>query len=231
MEVKLLSTGAAKGLVYAIQQSYTAETGAVVSGAFGAVGIMKDQFERGEACDVIILTETMIAELTRAGRIVPGSSGKLGRVHTGIAVRSGAPLPDISDPSVLRENLLAAAGICFPDPGQATAGKHFVEALRQLRIYEQLLPSLRPCPNGAIAMQQLARSREALTIGCAQVTEIKYTPGVSLVGVLPEPLGVATVYTAAVNHKAAQPAKARRLVELLSGADSLTQRIAAGFEV
>lgn len=231
MEVRILSAGAAKGLVYALQQGFAAETGAAIAGAYGAVGAMKDKLESGAACDVIILTEALIAELTRSGQILPGSSMPLGRVRTGIAVRSGAPQPDISNRSVFRGNLLAAQGIYFPDPQRATAGIHFVKVLRQLGIYDGILPRLRPYPNGAIAMQQLAQCREPRLIGCTQVTEIKYTSGVTLVGLLPSEFELSTVYAAAVCRKAVQPAGARRLVELLGGAASLAQRSAAGFEV
>jgi len=231
MELSILSAGAAKGLVYALQQAYTAETGVVISGEYGAVGAMKDKLQGGKPCDVIILTEALIAELTRADQVLAGSSRPLGRVRTGIAVRSGTAQPEVSDRASFRGNLLAANGIYFPDPERATAGIHFVNVLKQLDIYDQLLPRLRPYPNGAIAMQQLAQSREPLLIGCTQVTEIKYTAGVTLVGLLPKEFELATVYSAGVCSKAAQPASARRLIELLGGDASLAQRISAGFEV
>ncbi|TRZ69956.1 MAG: ABC transporter substrate-binding protein, partial [Rhodocyclaceae bacterium] len=126
MELSILSAGAAKGLVYALQQSYTAATGVVVKGKYGAVGAMKDKLQSGDPCDVIILTEALIAELTRSGQVLPGSSKPLGRVRTGIAVRSGTPLPDIANRAAFKGNLLAANGIYFPDPQRATAGIHFV---------------------------------------------------------------------------------------------------------
>jgi len=231
MELSIMSAGAAKGLVYALQQAYTAQTGVVISGEYGAVGAMKDKLESGKPCDVIILSEALIADLARTGQVVAGSSRPLGRVRTGIAVRSGTPQPDISTRAAFRGNLLAANGIYFPDPERATAGIHFVSVLRQLGIYDQLLSRLRPYPNGAIAMQQLAQSREPLLIGCTQVTEIKYTAGVILVGLLPKEFELSTVYSAAVCSRAAQPASARRLVELLSGDASQAQRSAAGFEI
>jgi len=230
MELRILSAGAAKGLVYEVQQAYTAETGAVISGSYGTVGAMMDEVLRGAACDVVILPEALIAELTRSGQLVPDASRPLGRVRTGIAVRSGMPHPDISNRAAFKVNLLAASGIYFPDPHRATAGMHFINVLEQLDIYDELIPRLRPYPNGAIAMQQLAQSRESRQIGCTQITEIKYTAGVTLVGLLPVEFELSTVYAAGVCSKAAQPAGARRLVELLGGDATLAQRSAAGFE-
>ena len=67
-------------------------------------------------------------------------------------------------------------------------------------------------------------------LGCTQITEIKYTPGVTLVGALPEDLGLATTYSAAVAALALQPALAQRFVALLTGSDTRALRVAAGFE-
>lgn len=230
MELRILSAGAAKGLVYAMQQGFSQETGVSIACAFGAVGAMKEKLLAGEPCDVIILTAMQIAELTQSGRVLPGSAMPLGRVRTGIAVRAGTPLPDVSNRATLKGNLLAANGIYFPDPQRATAGIHFVDALKQLGIYDELASRLRPYPNGAIAMQQLAQSKEPRLIGCTQITEIKYTSGVTLVGMLPAEFELSTVYSAGVCSKTLQPAIARRLVELLTGPASLARRTAGGFE-
>lgn len=230
MELRILSAGAAKGLVYAVQQAFSNDTGVSIAGTFGAVGAMKEKLLAGEPCDVIILTAAQIADLTASGDVLAGSALPLGRVRTGIAVRAGTPLPDVSNRVALKGNLRAANGIYFPDPQRATAGIHFVSVLEQLGIYDELASRLRPYPNGAIAMQQLAQSREARLIGCTQITEIKYTPGVTLVGMLPTEFELSTVYSAGVCSRAVQPAIARRLVELLTGPTALAQRSAGGFE-
>lgn len=230
MEMRILSAGAAKGLVYAIQQPFAADTGTAINGTYGAVGAMMEKLHDGEACDVVILTSALINQLTGSGHLVAGSAAPLGRVATGVAVRAGSPVPDVSTRETFRGNLLAANGIYFPDPLRATAGIHFVGVLRQLGIYDEIAGRLRPYPNGALAMQQLAQSREALLIGCTQVTEIKYTAGVTLAGLLPKDFELSTIYSAAVSSRAAQPANARRLVEMLTGPASAPQRSAAGFE-
>ena len=92
------------------------------------------------------------------------------------------------------------------------------------------LQRARPFPNGATAMGALARSTEAGLIGCTQITEIKYTEGVSLVGLLPKEFELATVYSAAVCSRSAQPENAAALVKLLSGSRSAALRAAGGFE-
>lgn len=230
MDLPILSAGAAKGLVTALQQAFSVDTGASIQGSFGAVGAMKEKLLAGEPCDVIILTAALIAELTQSGHVLAGSSAPLGRVRTGIAVRSGQPLPDISDRAALKASLLAAKGIYFPDPKLATAGIHFLNVLKQLGIYSDVEPNLRPFPNGATAMLNLAQTTEAQLIGCTQITEIKYTKGVTLVGLLPKEFELSTVYAVAVCSKAAHPEIARRFVELLSGRESEAMRAEGGFE-
>lgn len=78
-------------------------------------------------------------------------------------------------------------------------------------------------------MRELAAAREPQLVGCTQVTEILYTPGVQLVGLLPPEFELATVYTAAVCSRAAQPAAARALIQLLAGDDAKQRRKAGGF--
>jgi molybdate transport system substrate-binding protein len=230
MTLDLLSAGAAKGLVTALAPLFRSETGVEVAGTFGAVGAMQEKLRAGEPCDVIILTAAMIAALEADGGAVPGTGAPLGRVRTGVAVLSGEPLPAIADGAALRATLLAASGILFPDPERATAGIHFVKVLKALGIHDDVAARLRPYPNGATAMQALGQSSERGLVGCTQITEIRYTPGVTLVGPLPPEFELATVYSAAVCARARAPELARRFVGLLGGEASLALRRRGGFE-
>ena len=230
MQLAILSGGAAQGLVNALGSQFKAETGCEIAGTFGAVGAMRDRLIAGAAADLVILTSAAIAELLRAGHVVPGSTVDLGVVRTGVAVRAGDPKPPIADAAALRSALLAANSIHFPNPKLATAGIHFAKVLDALGIAGELTARLRPFANGAAAMQALARARDARPIGCTQVTEILDTPGVTLVGPLPEQFELATVYTAAIGMRAALPDQARRLAALLGGDAAHSIRERAGFE-
>jgi molybdate transport system substrate-binding protein len=232
--VRLLSGGAVQGLVNQLQAQFQAgfetQGGCTLAGNFGAVGIMKDRLLAGEACDVIILTEALIAQLTAEGHAVAGSARALGVVKTGIAVKAGAPLPGVNNPAALKAALLAATGIYFPDPVKATAGIHFMKVLQALGIDAILADRLRPFPNGATAMREMSQCPQAGLIGCTQVTEILYTPGITLVAPLPKEFELATVYTAAVCARATHPAMAVALIHLLAGAETAALRRTAGFE-
>jgi molybdate transport system substrate-binding protein len=228
--LNLLSGGAAQGLVKALQEDFSAATGATLQTRFGAVGAMKEALLAGEPCDVMIVTAAMVDGLVAEGRLRAEGRADLGRVRTGIAVKTGTPHPDVSTAAALKAALLAAAGVYFPDPQRATAGIHFANVLRQLGIHDEMAPRLRTYPAGAIAMRELAAARDGVLIGCTQVTEIKYTEGVAFVGLLPPEFELATVYTAAVAAGTAQTALAQAFIALLAGAETRPLRLAGGFE-
>jgi molybdate transport system substrate-binding protein len=230
MQLKLLSGGAAQGLVSALAPQFTAETGCDIAGTFGAVGAMRDRLMAGAPADLLILTRALIAELARSGHVVAGTAADIGVVRTAIAVRTGDPAPPIGDGAGLRAALLASDAIYFPDPKLATAGIHFAKVLEALGIAGEVAGCLQPHPNGATAMRALAQARGARPIGCTQATEILATAGVTLVGPLPPQFELATVYTAGVCTGAARPAEARRLAAMLSGDAARSARERAGFE-
>ena len=228
--LNLLCAGAAQGLIKALEAEFAARTGTTLASSFGAVGAMKEALLAGAPCDLMIVTDAMVAALCDSGQLLPASRAALGRVRTGLALRAGDAAPDAASPEALRAALLAAPAIYFPDPARATAGIHFADVMRQLGIFEVLAPRLRTFPNGATAMRALAASADAGAIGCTQITEILYTDGIVLLGALPPQFDLATVYTAAVSATAAQPALAAQFIAMLAGAGSRAVRQAGGFE-
>ena len=228
--LNLLCAGAAQGLVRALQARFEAEADALLQGRFGAVGAMQEALRAGEPCDLMLVTEKMIDALVVSGQLRGDTRAALGRVRTGIAVREGEPRPAVDTPEGLKAALLAADAIYFPDPQRATAGIHFAAVLRELGIHEQLQPRFRTYASGAISMRQMVAAAAPRSIGCTQITEINYTPGVELVGALPQHFELATVYSAAVATCAAQPELAQRFIALLAGPASQALRRAGGFE-
>jgi molybdate transport system substrate-binding protein len=103
--------------------------------------------------------------------------------------------------------------------------------LRQLGLAEEISARLRPFPNGATAMKAMSESSEDGLLGCTQITEISFTPGVELVAALPAEFELATVYTAALCSHAAQAGLARELIAQLASDQSLALRQSCGFEV
>ena len=229
-DLHVLSAGAAQGLVEALAPRYLVETGVALRTTFGAVGAIRDKLLAGDRCDVLILTEAMIDQLTASGHVVAATRAALGRVRTGIGVRTGDALPDITSEQALERSLRAATDIFLPDPQRATAGIHFVRVLQQLEIYAEMAPRLRPLPEWRDSNARDGAKHASRPIGCTQITEIKYTEGVTLVGPLPHEFELATVYSVAVCADASQPELARRFVRLLSGSQNAGVRADAGFD-
>lgn len=221
----VISAGAAKAVVTAV----AAHARLTLGGAFGAVGAMKDKLLAGEPCDVIVLTRAMIEDLAKSKRVEEDTIGDLGLVHTGVAIKQGSPSPNVSQAAGLSAALLGADAIFVPDLTRSTAGKHVAGVLAELGIADEVASRIKEFPNGAAAMKAMAESPVEFAIGCTQVSEILYTPGVSLVGVLPPEFELTTLYSAALCIGAADPANARRFVALLTGLSTQALRTEAGF--
>ena len=228
--INLLSGGAAQGLVTQLEHRFEAQHHCSIDASFGAVGMMKDSLLAGAACDVIILTQALIAQLSTSGEVLAPSIRALGVVKTGIAVKTGDAAPAVGTPAELKAALQSARGIYFPDPVKATAGIHFMAVLKQLGLDTELAARLHPFPNGATAMNAMAEAEGDGFLGCTQVTEILYTDGVELVASLPKAFELATVYTAAVCARATEPQAANALIALLVSPEAATVRTACGFE-
>jgi molybdate transport system substrate-binding protein len=227
--LKILSGGAAQGLVAGVAPKFRAMTGLGIEGEFGAVGAMADKLRAGTQADILVLTAAMIATLARENRVVAASIADIGLVETAIAVRAGDTPVSVRNTVELRKALLAADAIFVPDTRASTAGIHVAKVLQQLGIADDVAARLKIFPNGATAMRNLAASTAIRPIGCTQSTEIISTSGVVLSGSLPQGCELSTVYTAAVATQAIDAGHAQDLIDLLTGIEQRDLRERAGF--
>lgn len=228
MTLRVLSAGAAKGLVGDLRAAFDAQCGTALEGSFSAVGAIRERFEGGEACDVLILTGKQLAELAAAGAV--RDVAPIGTVRTAVAVPEGHPRPDVSTGPAFAAAMRAASAVFMPDAYKSTAGIHVRSVLAALGLEVEMAPKLRMFPNGETAMRTLAEEAPAGGIGTTQMTEILYTRGLVLVGLLPAEHDLSTVYAAAVSARAAMPEQAAALVALLTSAESAGLRQRSGFE-
>lgn len=229
--LRILSAGAAQAVVEQIEVAFVRDTGNTVVKDCGAVGAMKKRVVDGEAVDVILLTRALIDELVASGHVVAGSVHDLGRVGTGVAVRAGTPLPEVSNDEALRGNLLAATRIVFPDPAVATAGKVIMKMFESLGIADQVRDRLQFFPNGYAAMKWLGQSSGTLEIGMTQVSEILANKGVTYVGPFPEKYQMRATYSVALASGAASPDLARDFIGRISSPSFRANLQAAGYDL
>jgi len=226
--IRILSAGAAQAVVEKIAAAYTRETANAVKAEFSAVGAMKARVVGGEAVDLIILTAALIDELVVSGHVAAGTRADLGKVGTGVAVRAGSGKPDVSSAQGLRDTLLGASTVVFPDPATATAGKVVMQLFERLGVSAEVVPKAKTFPNGYAAMGWLADSA-GQALGITQITEILANPGVSYCGPLPGDLQVRTVYSAGLASGAS--GAARDFYARLTSADAKRVLTEAGYEV
>ncbi len=227
--IHLLSGGAAQGLVTALKSTIEQTTDTQLSCTFGAVGLMKQKLLEGAPCDVVILTATLIEQLSASGHVLAGSARHLGPVKTGVAVKHGTPWPQVETAEQLKAAMLAATGIYIPDPKLATAGIHLMKVLTGLGIAGTVASKLRPYPNGNAAMNAMAACDDPHVIGATQVTEILITPGIDLVANLPLEYELATMYTAGVRSTSTCAAQAQAMIDLLTSPEQAALRAKGGF--
>lgn len=224
--LRILSGGAAEGLVACTAPAFLSLTGFSIAGEYGAVGEMAAKVRNGKPVDVLILTRALISELAAAGLVLIEAAVDIGTVPTSVAIRTGDPAPTVAGPDEMRRAILAAPAFFTPNIENSTAGRHVAWMLKQLGIWQDTKDRLRIFPNGATAMAAMATSDIAGAIGCTQATEILNTSGVSRVADLPDGLSLSTVYTATVATVSTHTGPARQLIDMLSKS---TERTRLGF--
>ena len=224
MNLCLLSGGATFGLVDEVKTEFEARQHCRISGQFGAVGAMKDKLLSGDPCDVIILSRKLIDQLNEQGALIQDSIRDVATIGTGIAVIEGEAIAPITDAASFIAALKNASGIYIPDMDKSTAGIHLKKTFRNLDVFDAIKDRIHEFPNGATAMKTMAANAVPHSLGCTQLTEIRYTPGVVAVAPLPAGCALDTVYTAAIPRNSAATDLAGTWI------DSLTDASLDGFK-
>ena len=228
-EIKVMSAGAVQSMVTALGAEFERETGNKLNLNFNTVGSLRERLQAGEATDLAILSESAIAALDKLGLFVPGSITDLGRTVTGVVVKEGAPLPDISTPAAFKQALLNARGVAYSDPAAGgSSGTYFAGLLQQLGIAEAVNKNAVLGKRGYEVAQAVADGRAE--IGTTFISEALTVPGCKVVGPLPGELYNANTYTAAIHSRAAAPEGARALLRKLTDPATAARWMAAGLE-
>jgi molybdate transport system substrate-binding protein len=196
--------------------------GASMGGAHDSIPM---RLERGEPVDVVIMASTALEQLIEQGKVVRGSRVDLVRSEIGMAVRSGAPKPDISTVEALIRTLLEAKSIAY----SASASGIYISTklLPKLGIADQVRDkSIRVVSErvGTVV------ARGDAEIGFQQVSELLPIPGLDYVGPLPAEAQEITIFSAGVATAAQNPKGARELIDFLASPDLVPAIRKAGLE-
>jgi molybdate transport system substrate-binding protein len=227
--LKVLSAGAVKYAVTDFAARHARATGEEAAFTFGTIGQVKKRLAGGETADLLIGTAPAIAELAQACVLVAGSRTGLGRTFTGVCVREGAPLPDISTPDAFRQAMLAARSLAYTDPqAGGTSGIFLVGLFARLGIADAMRAKALPCINGdEVVDKVLAGDAE---LGSTFLSEIVPVKGVRAVGALPAPIENVTAYAAAVMTGSTNREAAARFIAMLAAPAQRDAWLSFGFE-
>jgi molybdate transport system substrate-binding protein len=209
-EVDAMITTAMKAAVDELAPPFERANGHVLRITYGPSGGLARRLSAGEPADVVVVDSNALDELIKQGKVAPGRTD-VARTGIGIAVRKGAPKPDVSSPEALKRALLAAKSIAHTAPaGGGVTAAHVMGVFEKLGIAAEVTPKVKLAaggPNGRVSV--LVSSGEA-EIGLQQVSELMSNPEVEVIGMLPGELQQMTTYSAGVTTSARQmePAKA-----------------------
>ncbi len=210
-EVRLLSTGAFKSVATALSARFPTPV-AIEADTVG--GVLK-RVKAGQPFDIVVLTPAGIDGLIADGVVAPGSRVDVAQVGVGVAVRDGAPVPDIGSTAAFRALLLAAPAVAIVDPASGgTSGIYLTALFDRLGIGEQMRPKLVRVQGGQAAARVADGSA---TVALQQMSELDL-PGVHIVGPLPADIQSITVYSAGLRTGA--PEEARRLLSSFAGPEA-----------
>jgi molybdate transport system substrate-binding protein len=187
--VRLLSTLALRGALVQLAEQYRAARGVTLDADYApTVGLLK-RLRDGEKADVLILTREGLDELVAEGAVVAASKIDLARSYVGLAVKAGAPHPDISTEAALVAALLVARSVAYSKIG--ASGIYFAELIERLGIAAEI--NVRATITAGFTAERLM-SGEA-DIAVQQLSELKQVAGVELVGPIPLSLQTAAIFT------------------------------------
>jgi len=224
-EIEVFSSAAPRGVFKELAPDFERTTGhrLVINYEFAAD--LERRIEAGDPFDVAVLPPDMADDLVRRGKLAAGSRVDLGRTGLGVAVRKGAPKPDIGTVDAFRQALLAASTVAYANGG--ASGVHVHGILARLGFAEAMKQKLRPYPAGG-AVEALARGEaDLVVIGVSPILDV---PGVELVGWLPPQLQSYIVFTASIGAATRQAEAARSLLTLLTSPAAVALFKARGFE-
>ena len=197
---------------------------------FGAMGPLKAKIAAGERVDLVILTPVVFKEMIESGKLQVKYRAPVGRVGMGVAVKKGAPHPDLGSIDAFRQALRATPSLLYGDPRATSSGGHFVKVIARLGLADELRAKTRLFPDGHEEMAYLGKS-EGAALGVTQISEIRanLAAGVELAGPFPPDLQSYTVYEAAVPSDAPSPDAAKAFFDRLVGKAAQARFAAMGF--
>lgn len=214
-ELKLFATNAVRSVLDELVPPFEKAGGHRVSISYNTTAQTLGLIKNGEAADMVIATAAGIDEMTNLGKVIAGGRIDLASSGIGVAVRAGAPRPDISSVGAFKRTLLDAKSVTYTSSG--LSGVYFARLIERLGIAEQIKAKARIKPGGLIAEVVVAGEAD---LAVQMVSELLSVPGAELVGPLPAELNQITVFSAGILAGTKQSEASKSLIQHLATAAS-----------
>jgi molybdate transport system substrate-binding protein len=213
-EIKVLSANGMQAVMEDLGPKFEDTTGNKLVITFATGGAVVKRAQDGEAIDVIVAPRQGADALVKAGKAAADDVTAVAHTGISVAIRRGAPKPDISSPEALRRSLLAANSITYLNPADgAASGVHFGKVLERLGITNEMKSKTVLAPKIDALGVWIANGEAEM--GVLQFQLLFSMPGIEIVGPLPGDLQDTTVFAAVILPAAKDAAAAKALVDFL----------------
>lgn len=224
-EITVMAANALREPLQLLVPAFEASSGHHVTIVWGGTDGIANRVAAGEATDVVIIGSTSIERLVRDGKLLGLSRPAFASSGVGVAVRAGAPRPDISSVDAVRQTIVAARSIAY---SSGPSGLAMAELFLKLGVDAQVKGKLVQPSSGTPVAELLSRGEAELAF--QQVSELLHAKGITYVGPLPADIQSITVYAMALGARARSPSAARALATFLSAPATAPVLRAAGLE-
>lgn len=229
-EVRVMISGGMTAAYKALVPEFERATGHKVLTAYGpsmgtTTNAIPVRLERGEAADVLIMVGYALGDLVKKGKVAADSTVDLVRSPIGVAVKSGAPKPDISSADAVKQALLAAKTVAYSD--SASGVYVSTEMFGKLGIVDVMKDKARKIP--ATPVGEIVAHGDA-EIGFQQISELKPVQGIDIVGPLPPELQQITVFSAGIATVSREPDAGKALIKFLASPAARAELVKSGMD-
>ena len=223
--LRIISSMATRQLLTELARQYQDRAGVHIAlESVGGVDAAK-RVQAGEAFDAVILASNAIDQLAEAGKVLTGSRVDLVRSGVSLAVRAGAPRPDIGSEEAVKQAVLAASSVSY---STGPSGVHIARLFDRWGITPQIQSRMVQAPPGVPVGSLVAKGEVGL--GFQQLSELIHLEGIDILGPLPPAIQTITVFSGAVASTSLQPVAVRALLAFMASAETAPVKQREGME-
>jgi molybdate transport system substrate-binding protein len=222
--MKVLASLAIRAAYLELLPQFEKARGYKVSTDWVGMADIRKRMLAGESADLIIGSATLIDELIQAGKLVRGSRVDLVKSGVGVAVKKGAPKPDISSLEALTRALRGAKSIVY---SSGPSGIYLAGLFERLGLAAELKERMTQTPPGVLVGELVARGEKEIAF--QQLPELRQVAGIDIVGPLPADIQTVTTFSGGTPASAKSPEQGKALTDFLTSAPARPVIVKHGF--